>query len=326
MSTELATRPELLPEAVENVLVNGDLGKLSTPQRLEFYRARCDAAGLDPRGRPFEYISLQGKLTLYARKECAEQLNGMHGISHKILSRTYDKDAGLYEVMVEASMRDGRTTQEIGVVFTTGKKGEDLANAQMKAVTKAKRRATLSLCGLGDVADETELETIRDVRQVSPTGNPLPINNGSGHGSGKYASDEDTAVYLKAMESYIDKRNQQWLDRWSEKTTDIRDLCNRWQADGHLAKWAEQCGMISPGSVPEGGLKNAQVGRLTAIIYCGALEDRKRLAKELEAYIDKQEQIALVKLQKDHPELFEPTDMQGDMSDDDVLGDFGGTE
>jgi phage RecT family recombinase len=162
--------------------------------------------------------------------------------------------------------------------------------------------------------------------QLEGTEKSPKVDNGTGHGSGKYASPGDVAKYLKAMESYIDKRNQQWLDRWSEKTTDIRDLCNRWQADGHLAKWAEQCGMISPGSIPDGGIKNNQIGRLTAIIYCGALEDRKRLGKELEAYIDKQEQIALVKLQKDHPELFEPIDMQGDTSDDDVLGDFNGTE
>jgi len=39
----------------------------------------------------------------------------------------------------------------------------NLGNVQMKAVTKAKRRLTLSLCGLGWL-DETEVETIRDAR------------------------------------------------------------------------------------------------------------------------------------------------------------------
>src|SRR5690606_24912460 len=40
-----------------------------------------------------------------------------------------------------------------------------LANAYMKAETKAKRRVTLSICGLGWL-DETETETIPDAHRV----------------------------------------------------------------------------------------------------------------------------------------------------------------
>ena len=39
--------------------------------------------------------------------------------------------------------------------------GEQLANAMMKAETKAKRRVTLSICGLG-LLDETEVEDVVD--------------------------------------------------------------------------------------------------------------------------------------------------------------------
>jgi hypothetical protein len=46
-----------------------------------------------------------------------------------------------------------------GAVSVQGLKGEALANALMKAETKAKRRATLSICGLGFL-DETEIEDI----------------------------------------------------------------------------------------------------------------------------------------------------------------------
>jgi hypothetical protein len=45
-------------------------------------------------------------------------------------------------------------------------KGDALANALMKAETKAKRRVTLSIAGLGWL-DETELETIPQVRPVT---------------------------------------------------------------------------------------------------------------------------------------------------------------
>src|SRR5690606_25662498 len=48
-------------------------------------------------------------------------------------------------------------------------KGEALANLRMKAVTKAKRRVTLSICGLG-ILDESELDTLQCT--FSHTSNP----------------------------------------------------------------------------------------------------------------------------------------------------------
>ncbi len=51
-----------------------------------------------------------------------------------------------------------RHDDDVGVVCVDKLKGEDKANALMKAVTKAKRRATLSICGLGGIPDESEIE------------------------------------------------------------------------------------------------------------------------------------------------------------------------
>jgi hypothetical protein len=63
-------------------------------------------------------------------------------------------------------------------------KGDALANALMKPETKAKRRVTLSIAGLGWL-DETELETIRDARLVHEAldstdlvPDPLPAGDG----------------------------------------------------------------------------------------------------------------------------------------------------
>jgi len=60
-------------------------------------------------------------------------------------------------------------------------KGDALANALMKCETKAKRRVTLSLAGLGWL-DETELETIPGIRVGEPTGDP---EAGGLHGTGR---------------------------------------------------------------------------------------------------------------------------------------------
>src|SRR6516162_3098534 len=57
-------------------------------------------------------------------------------------------------------MPNGRIDTSIGAVSIGGLKGDNKCNALMKAETKAKRRLTLSICGLG-MLDETEIETVR---------------------------------------------------------------------------------------------------------------------------------------------------------------------
>lgn len=144
-------------KTMEALVVGGDMSKLSSAQRLQVYKARCDAAGLDPRSQPFEYVSLQGKLTLYARKAATDQLAAIHGARCRYVSRETSDD--IHSVIVEVTLANGRSTEEIGCVNVKGLSGDNLANARMKASTKAKRRAILSLCGLG-LVDESELETI----------------------------------------------------------------------------------------------------------------------------------------------------------------------
>ena len=61
-----------------------------------------------------------------------------------------------YVVTAQASVNDGRRTESIGAAPIHQLQGEALCNAMMKAETKAKRRATLDLLGLG-MMDETEL-------------------------------------------------------------------------------------------------------------------------------------------------------------------------
>jgi hypothetical protein len=296
-----------LPEAIEAAIAEGNLDKLSSEQRVIWYQHRCQAAGLNPASRPFEYIRLQGKLTLYATKACTDQLSGMHGLSHKIIGKeTID---GIHTVTVEVSSISGRTTQDIGAVHIGGLKGDLLANAYMKALTKAKRRGTLSLCGLGDVIDESELETVQDVRECTPTGQPKPLENNSGFGKGMYASPEQTEVFLRRMDEYLAKRNAKWLDRWmsnGEVPNGIKDLCSRWQADNHLVKWAVTTGRLAPMDV-ELGQKARQVGRFTAIIYHRSKEEQKAITQELQRYVDEQERLALDRLQRENPDLFEPS-------------------
>lgn len=142
---------------VENVIINGDLSQLSAPERIAYYHRVCESAGLNPLMKPFEYLKLNGKLVLYALRSATDQLRAIHGIS--VVEMTDAERYGLYAVTVKVQDKDGRTDMATGAVRIDGLAGDAAANAVMKAETKAKRRATLSLCGLG-LLDETEVETI----------------------------------------------------------------------------------------------------------------------------------------------------------------------
>lgn len=162
--------PETLPDAeragrmMEAVVSAGDLESLSGEQRARFYVALCQSLGLNPMARPFEYLKINGKLVLYARRECAEQLGRAYAVSTAIVDRKTEHD--LCMVTVRATTPGGRHTEALGVVPIGGKRGEDLANALMKAESKAKRRAIFSLIGLGWLdrggADDERVAVVAD--------------------------------------------------------------------------------------------------------------------------------------------------------------------
>ena len=158
--TALATVPTQNLSAVETALVKGDLSKLNESDRLNYYQSLCKSLGLNPLSKPFEYITLNNKLTLYARKDATDQLRKLNGVS--IEKPDIQQIDNLIIVTVSATDKTGRADSDIGVVNKADMRG-DLANCLMKAVTKAKRRVTLSICGLG-MLDETEVETITDAK------------------------------------------------------------------------------------------------------------------------------------------------------------------
>ncbi|MGH7392910.1 MAG: hypothetical protein ACREM3_26170 [Candidatus Rokuibacteriota bacterium] len=176
--TTMAARP--LPLEVEAALVDGDLSKLSVQQRVVLYRQTCESLGLNSLTKPFMYANLNGKLVLYATRNCADQLRKIHSVRLEITSR--EMSNGLYVVGVRATLPNGRTDDEVGAVSVAGLKGEALANALMKAITKAKRRATMGIIGLS-MLDETEVETVpgaqvfAEPHALAPAGlleDPLP--------------------------------------------------------------------------------------------------------------------------------------------------------
>ena len=183
-----------IAESIERVLITGDLSPLSPEDRVKYYNAVCKSLGLNPMTVPFYYLVFKeygdddaqqgqqtgGKLQLYANKSCAEQLRKIHGISVVGEAKRYVENEIIYsEVMVQD--RTGRTDRALGAVpmYKWKRSGQgsvrvklgdrELANAWMKADTKARRRATLSICGLSFL-DESELDTMNVIGGVTPHG------------------------------------------------------------------------------------------------------------------------------------------------------------
>jgi hypothetical protein len=153
------------PGTIEAAVMVGDLSDLTTEQRSTYYQQVCESLGLNPLTKPFEYLTLNGKLRLYALRDCTDQLRRIHGISIYIANR--ERMGDIYIITARAKDRTGREDESTGAVALGNLKGDALANALMKCETKAKRRVTLSIAGLGWL-DETELATIPGVQTTAP--------------------------------------------------------------------------------------------------------------------------------------------------------------
>ena len=147
--------PARSPDAlIEALVARGDLKDLTPAQRAAYYAGVCESLGLNPLTKPFEFLHLGGRLVLYATKGAADQLRAIHGVSLEVVANVVED--GMAVVHVRAKAADGRADEDFGLVSVDGLRGEAYANARLKALTKAKRRATLSLLGLG-MLDETEV-------------------------------------------------------------------------------------------------------------------------------------------------------------------------
>jgi hypothetical protein len=214
-------------EIIEAVITRGDLAQLSPEERAKYYVKVCESVGLNPMTRPFEYITLNGKLTLYARKDCTDQLRAVHKVSVVDLSES--EREGVFIVTAKVQNGDGRTDAAKGAVNIQGLKGEALANAMMKAETKAKRRATLSICGLGFL-DEAETEDIPvpngNGKQTLPKKDARDIYTKLQTEVDRAASREDLKAWGEAAKERIALLPQDWQDilrlRYQEKLVDLQ--------------------------------------------------------------------------------------------------------
>ena len=158
-TTEMQTVNEArdLARMVESLVMRGDISALSPEHRVRFYVQTCEGLGLNPHSQPFAFLKLNGKEVMYATRGATDQLAAMHRIDRKIIDGPKIVDIAGAKVaycVAEARHPNGRTETATATLPVT-----DPPNLYMKLETKAKRRVTLSILGLG-LLDETELDNI----------------------------------------------------------------------------------------------------------------------------------------------------------------------
>src|SRR6185295_6796626 len=158
-------------DAVRAITLHGDYSKISEDELYHVVLSICDSLGLNPSMNPFNWLKNEktGAISLYPNKSCAAQLASNRKLKCEVVSEGLALET-VYSVKVRVTEGE-RITEDVGAVsvkyFKKGENGQSgawvmvegsgLADAIMKAHTKATRRTVLKHCGLG-LPDERDEE------------------------------------------------------------------------------------------------------------------------------------------------------------------------
>jgi len=162
----------------------------------------------------------------------------------------------LYIVKAKARDKYGRSDESTGAVVIGNLKGEMKANAIMKAETKAKRRVTLSICGMG-WADETEVQSI-------PGARPVDVDLSTGEIKGELAPSQEPALQVEV--SVIDASQ-------IEELNSILDNC-----DEKYQKWFSESVKKMYGSIA--GVPSSMFERMKSAAIKKRAENQARIDAE----------------------------------------------
>lgn len=174
-------------QPIMQAVYGGNLIELTDQQQRLLIEALCTVTGLNPITRPFELLRASVKrqddqgeywedvMVLYAKKDCADQIRARLGLSTTILAK--EAIGNVYLVTVRVSAPNGRSEEDIGATSWSPDGGWKFAGKNAKAImhalTKAKRRATLGMFGLG-ILDQSEVEDMRANGDLVPVSAAKP--------------------------------------------------------------------------------------------------------------------------------------------------------
>jgi len=148
---------ETQARVIDSLVLRGDISLLNSQDRARYYIEYCQQLGLNPASNPLAILKLNGKEVLYPTRGATDQLAAIHRLNREVIEGPELRKFGTVELLyckVKVTHPNGRV--ETALATLPGRVDD---NALMKLETKAKRRGTLSILGLG-LLDETEIESI----------------------------------------------------------------------------------------------------------------------------------------------------------------------
>lgn len=155
----------------ESLVLRGDISALSPDERIAYYLQTCKSLGLNPASQPFAFLRLNGKEIMYPTRGTTDQLAANARLNREIIDGPKIVDIGgtkIASATCRATHPNGRVETAMATLPVS-----DPANLFMKLETKAKRRATLSILGLG-MLDEMEVESIPAGAKAPSAMGPMP--------------------------------------------------------------------------------------------------------------------------------------------------------
>ena len=160
--------------AMHRVSAKGkDSRDMTESERRAMLESLCRALGLNPLVHPVRFLVLNGAETLYVTRQGTDQIAARLRINRETIVGPEVRDIGgqklvFCQVRAREPGPDGRSD-----VATATLPLKDPSNDLMKCETKAKRRAVLSLVGLGLLTEE-DAEAAQ-VSDAAPKGTPADL-------------------------------------------------------------------------------------------------------------------------------------------------------
>jgi hypothetical protein len=163
---------ETMTKMVESYVTTGDVSRLSPADRTKLYFGLCEATGLNAATNPILSLKLNGKEIFYFGRGATDQMAAKHRLNREIVEGPELRDIGGKKIVYakcRATHPNGRVETAVATLLFA-----DASSDYMKCETKAKRRATLAILGLG-MLDELEIDAIQEQTRVN-----LAVSAGNG--------------------------------------------------------------------------------------------------------------------------------------------------
>lgn len=285
-----------------------DTSFLSVEKKAAVLEGLARALGLNPLSQPVIFLKTQGREVVYVTKVGTDQIASRLRLQRRTIHgpdvrKVHGKDLAFCQVEVTAP--DGRSEMSTATLPIT-----DPVNDLMKVESKAKRRATLSIAGLGLLTEE-EIETIpgahhalRGASQPASHNEEHQSDRGRAEAARHEAFAEEQAEAFAPLTDLVESIRQCVLpgdvvDRWFASTEDRRgwtvddnetvrveatarvaklQKSNEKAARAWLAKAIKERGAKAAGNASSS--KTGHEGMLDSLTDAGDLTELRRLTVE----------------------------------------------